>query len=124
MECPPHRRRYCATWGGLQAHRCRSHGFVNPARDVVTGRSCPACGRLFRTRPQAIDHLAYRSRSCWQQLQAGVLTPASLAERQAADAADAAEARVCGWASIRGCAGRAGPVPPLEQAALLPAAEV
>ena len=48
----------------LASHRWRSHGWIDPRRLEVTGRTCPACGVTFSSRGYARTH--YANRTCPQ----------------------------------------------------------
>ena len=99
-ECPPDRARCCTTRAGLQSHLARSHGFRHDARFFVASSDCPACGGSYSSRPAAIDHLAYRSKSCAAALRDGRLVRLDAAEAERLnqlDRARAREAKAAGW---------------------------
>ena len=94
QECPAEAARVFLDEQGHQAHRHREHGHRAAARDFVIDNTCPACGKAFRSRPAAIEHLNRRAVRCRRRLDAGELQKRAPEAIAAADAADrAAELR-------------------------------
>ena len=56
-ECPHECVRVFTSEKARQAHRARAHGHRAVARDFVSDEQCPACGKVFGSRPMAIEHL-------------------------------------------------------------------
>ena len=81
-------QRWCRSWRGLAAHRLKAHGITAEARHFCISDICPACGKSYFTRPRAIHHLQYSSRSCRQKMLDGSLPRFTDREVEAADAAD------------------------------------
>ena len=60
-ECPHESVRVFTSEKARQAHRARAHGHRAMARDFVSDERCPACGKVFGSRPMAIGTLAMPS---------------------------------------------------------------
>ena len=104
MLCPSDKRR-CA----LASHQHRSHGYKNPFRRATVDDSCPACGKTFGTRAEALNHIAYRAKRCRQAFVNGSISSASEEETALADENDRKEAAKLGsqgWAQLRGFRGK------------------
>ena len=89
-ECPRERVRVFTSEKARQAHRSRAHGHRAMAIDFVSDEQCPACGRVFGSRPMAIEHLQCRAQRCRQKMLDGLLPRPSAAVIAAADEHDRA----------------------------------
>ena len=56
-ECPSVCVRVFTSERARQAHRTRAYGHRTMARYFVIDERCPACGKIFGSRPMAIEHL-------------------------------------------------------------------
>ena len=63
-ECPRECVRVFTSEKARQAHRSRAHGHRAMARDFVCDEQCPACGKVFGSRPMAIEHMQCRAQRC------------------------------------------------------------
>ena len=58
------------------------------ARDFVIDERCPACGKIFGSRPMAIEHLQCRAQRCRRMMIEGLLPRPSAAAIADADDLD------------------------------------
>ena len=87
-ECPEEAARVFPSRKALMSHRARAHGHRTAARAFVIDNQCPCCGKHFRNRPAAIDHLAHRAARCRRLIESGAVAPCDAAAVAAADQAD------------------------------------
>ena len=72
------------------SHQHRSHGYHNPFRRATVDNSCPVCNKTFGNRAKALEHGAYRAKTCrpsWTVAFLGLLrkrrlAPMNLRERR------------------------------------------
>ena len=72
-ECPHECVRVFTSEEARQAHRARAHGLRAMARDFVSDKQCPACGKVFSSRPMAIEHLQCQAQRCRRKMLDGLL---------------------------------------------------
>ena len=87
-ECPHQCVLVFTSETARQAHRARAHGHRAMARDFVSDEQCPACGKVFGSRPMAIEHLQCRAQRCRRKMLDGLLSRPSAAVIAAADEHD------------------------------------
>ena len=84
-ECPHECVRVFTSEKARQAHRSRAHGHRAMARDFVSDEQCPACWKVFGSRPMAIEHLQCGAQRCRRKMLDGLLPRLSAAVIPAAD---------------------------------------
>ena len=81
-ECPNVCVRVFKSERARQAHRARAHGHRTMARDFVIDERCPACGKIFGSRPMAHEHLQCHAQRCRRMMIEGLLPRADDLDRK------------------------------------------
>ena len=87
-ECPYECVRVFTSERARQAHRARAHGHRTMARDFVIDERCPACDKIFGSRPMAIEDFSCLAQRCRRMMIEGLLPRPSATVIEDADDLD------------------------------------